>query len=385
MLNVFLDANILYRDPCFEKRTNKLLIDKVKRIGGKLYISDIVYKEIENNFKKQLDEINDKINKIKKDCKIPIEINNINTENEILKMKSKYEEYEKEGIIIRLETKNEFLPEVIERSIKRKKPFTENKQEFRDCLIWLTYADKVESDKLENCFFITTNSSDFYDKEGNLHEDLVQDSKNIKLHKDVHQFMENEDEMLKKLEDKKYIIDNYSDLDINIIMSNKILNEYIAKEVTNFVQSLSSYQLSGIYDENVDRAELEEFYIHELDNSYSDVNIDKKQVIYFANILVKAKISLKRYSTRQDVDITLKDSNIELIVRIAYDKELIKSDDDSKYKLSETINNIELTEEIFIETIDEEEFGFIMAKIMYELEMDARAEALDALEAYYYH
>ena len=93
MLNVFLDANILYRDPCFEKRTNKLLIDKVKRIGGKLYISDIVYKEIENNFKKQLDEINDKINKIKKDCKIPIEINNINTENEILKMKSKYEEY----------------------------------------------------------------------------------------------------------------------------------------------------------------------------------------------------------------------------------------------------------------------------------------------------
>ena len=300
-------------------------------------------------------------------------------------MKSKYEEYEKEGIIIRLETKNEFLPEVIERSIKRKKPFTENKQEFRDCLIWLTYADKVESDKLENCFFITTNSSDFYDKEGNLHEDLVQDSKNIKLHKDVHQFMENEDEMLKKLEDKKYIIDNYSDLDINIIMSNKILNEYIAKEVTNFVQSLSSYQLSGIYDENVDRAELEEFYIHELDNSYSDVNIDKKQVIYFANILVKAKISLKRYSTRQDVDITLKDSNIELIVRIAYDKELIKSDDDSKYKLSETINNIELTEEIFIETIDEEEFGFIMAKIMYELEMDARAEALDALEAYYYH
>lgn len=385
MLNVFLDANILYSDPCFEKNKNRVLLDKVSRIGGKLYITDIVYKEMENNFRKQLEEINSKISKIKNDCKIPIEINNIDVEKEIQKMRLKYSQYEEDGKLVKLETKNEFLPEVIERSINRKKPFTETKQEFRDCLIWMTYAHKVEEDRLENCFFITKNSSDFYDKEGNLHEDLVKDSKNIKLHKDIHQFMKNEEETLNKLEDKKYIIDNYSNLDIDSIKSNKTLNKYIEKIVMEYVQNLSSYELGGIYNEITDGAELEEVYIHDLDNSYNDINIDKKQITYFANMLVKAKISLKLYSKKQDIDITVKESDIELIVRIAYDKDIIKSDEDNEYRISDGMLNIELTDDIFIESIDEEDYGSILAGIMHEREMDARAEALDALEAYYNH
>ncbi|EES91051.1 hypothetical protein CLG_B1384 [Clostridium botulinum D str. 1873] len=41
-----------------KKGKNKILFDKINRIGGKIFICDIVYKEILNNYKKQLNEIN---------------------------------------------------------------------------------------------------------------------------------------------------------------------------------------------------------------------------------------------------------------------------------------------------------------------------------------
>lgn len=117
-----------------KKGKNKILFDKINRIGGKIFICDIVYKEILNNYKKQLNEINIQIDKID-NLKLKQEENillHIYVKFYIKEVERRFKEYISEEKVIKLPINNEILSEVIDRSIKSKKTFSEKLDNCRE-------------------------------------------------------------------------------------------------------------------------------------------------------------------------------------------------------------------------------------------------------------
>ncbi|GAA5417366.1 hypothetical protein Pryu01_02429 [Paraliobacillus ryukyuensis] len=194
-MNIFLDSNILYKDPFLKSIHNDILVNLAWLGEIKLYMSEVVYEEVINNYKKQLNEIYHSIN---------LEHNKIKT-----LVANKYEEqlYIDKSVevhcnallsfynnmffhnVIRLvRYSNDLLPELVNRSIKREKPFSNNKQEFRDAIIWLSYVSYAKENLLEECHLITNNKHDFQGDNGELHDDLKKDAETFKLYNSTKQF-----------------------------------------------------------------------------------------------------------------------------------------------------------------------------------------------------
>jgi hypothetical protein len=92
-----------------------------------------------------------------------------------------------------IEYSNKLLPELVSRSIQRKKPFSEKKVEFRDGIIWLSYVDFIKKNRLSNVFFITGNSSDFLNEERtDLHPDLKSDLSFLKIYASIKDLISSE-------------------------------------------------------------------------------------------------------------------------------------------------------------------------------------------------
>ncbi|SFB20502.1 protein of unknown function [Lentibacillus halodurans] len=203
-MNIFLDSNVVFTDPFMNKNIyNKLLLELAEKDFVTIYISEVVKKEIINNFEKELSKYYKEIEKSE------VKIKKILRENErlpfdwkvtvgeyVLKLKEHYEELEDYGLINVLDFDNNILPELVERSIKRKKPFTDKKQEFRDGIIWLTYANftKARERFIGTCYFITNNTSDFT-LNGEIHPDLQEDSTAFIFYKNTQEFFQNTDQV----------------------------------------------------------------------------------------------------------------------------------------------------------------------------------------------
>lgn len=378
MINIFLDSNILYSDPLMEKGKNKVLFDKINRSGGKIFICDVVYKEILNNYKKQLNEINVEVGKIKNKLnKLKLEestLSHIDVELQIREIEKQFKEYIREEKIILLSTDNDILPEVIDRSIKRKKPFSEKKQEFRDCIIWLTYAKRVENENLDNCIFITQNTSDFCDKKGSLHKDLLEDTKRFKFHKDVYQFLKNESQLISKIEldqvtrkFKNYIIGEPE------FQKEVIFNE-IYCHINNYFIELSEDEVTDLYvGMYLNYIELYDIDIKSIIKTDNDINKDDLTITEFGDIEIEASVELKVYDEEEDWSIA---STTILLVSSYWAKLKIEEN----YEVNEKIYKIEL-DNIKVKEIDVD----VVNEYYNDLESTARAEMREAQEEYYRH
>ncbi|MGO0062615.1 PIN domain-containing protein [Brevibacillus fluminis] len=100
-----------------------------------------------------------------------------------------FKSLEQEGIIHIVPFSNDFLPELIHRSIYRIRPFTETKQEFRDAVIWFSYAKLAEEQNLDGCFFICGNTNDYLDKNGQMHPALIEKSSRFTLIRDIYNLL----------------------------------------------------------------------------------------------------------------------------------------------------------------------------------------------------
>ncbi|KLU74259.1 MULTISPECIES: PIN domain-containing protein [Clostridium] len=302
MLNIFLDSNIFYGDPYLSQGLNRILLSKINKFEGKIYISDIVVKEVKNNYSKHLQEINNKIKRLNKELKgIPnsYDISMVEIQEELEKMQEHFLNSVNENKIVILETNNDLLPEVINRSINRIKPFTENKQEFRDCLIWLTYVNEVETNKLENCFFITNNISDFCIKDKNkkihLHSDLKKDTNRIKIHSSIYKFLENEKKLIEKLDDIN-IECKIQHITINEFESQieDIIMEEIYIEIDKYIADISSSSLSNIYKVNIDYASLTSIESYKIIEVKTDIDIQNGIVNYYGKLSIVANMDLQQ-------------------------------------------------------------------------------------------
>jgi hypothetical protein len=165
-------------------------LEKAKEKKITLYMSIIVYEELKRHTIKNYKSAQ------KAYTSAIFELNKFIPQNEAIMPRidiekefvAFYETFKKDFNLHILNFKNDFFPSVMERALNRQKPFNNDKTEVKDCTIWLTYADYVETSKMSDCFLLTNNSKDFYSKElvsddpieYALHEDLQKDSKRVK-------------------------------------------------------------------------------------------------------------------------------------------------------------------------------------------------------------
>lgn len=201
-MNIFIDTSVIYKDPFWKGNFFSELIEIVQEKEIGLFISDVVLMEIERNYAKivddqifQLSKAHSQIEHYQMDLD---NISTINKEKSLDGLKNHYKKLEEDEIIKVLKYSNEMMPEIVQRAIYRKKPFTETKTELKDTIIWLTYSEYAEENKLSDCILLTSNVSDFCNPDKmkqqifEIHPDLKKDTNRFKVYKSPKELIQNE-------------------------------------------------------------------------------------------------------------------------------------------------------------------------------------------------
>lgn len=183
-MDIIIDANIIRRDLKLNDKNFEILCDYLTRTNSKLIYPSIVLDEVKGLYKRALKEkieqyhsIHKKLKSTLVETKLP-EIPNVDVDVEA----EKYIEFlhsklstSKDNII---DYKNEFLPELVNRAIERKKPLDGKGQQFRDGLLWLSLLDYAKNADDRRIAFISDNPSDFAEKgENKLCSELLAETK----------------------------------------------------------------------------------------------------------------------------------------------------------------------------------------------------------------
>lgn len=313
-MNIFVDTSILFTDPFLNEIFKKEIITACKQNRLNIFISEVVIKELSFNYEKNLD-------------KIIIDIKNINTNSD--KLIPNFEKLnipEKQNLVKQLEdfyielsdlknfhilpVNNDFLPLVLEKAIKRLKPFTEKKTELKDALIWLTYINHISKNNLDDNYLLTQNVNDFGLKQADqtfiIHPELQKECEKITLtnsFKEIHKIHKKYIEVQEEQTKQKFIA---------WIENENINDDYVQKILwDNFIDNVSDNISNYIDKIDLDRyfedshlismggyAEIDEFYW----GSCSDIEIEvlEENAIISGIIEISAEIQAHRYNSARD-------------------------------------------------------------------------------------
>jgi hypothetical protein len=273
-MNIFLDTTVTFSDPFFKRNYNRNFLKLAREYKDiTFFMSEIVYKEtkrhFEKNVKENLENVNKAQNKLKNykrgyfetgvNAKAEIEQNVKNLLNDFDMF---YKELQEDGLLHILPCPDNILPDLIDRAVNRKKPFKENKSEFRDAATWLTYAKYTEQNDASDCYFITENISDFFDdKKENIHPDLLEDSNKFKPFFTLMKLAQ-EDEKTKlyfeEKQEKEQRIQEW--IDENYINENYVLGYFKESSFNGLFNQI--YHLCSDYISSLNRINLDGMYYH---------------------------------------------------------------------------------------------------------------------------
>lgn len=192
-MHFFLDSTLFQngKDVFLKNRYSQEFLNICRQQNFKIYISTVVIDEIRRQYhgfiSSQLKNIRTAIGAFNIIPRIrPIQVTYPEIEEAMYAFEQHFKNLQEEGIVQIVTYSNDFLPELIHRSIYRIKPFTESKQEFRDAIIWFSYAQLAEEQQFENCYLITGNTTDYLTKDGQLYDALAEKSRRFILYKDVY-------------------------------------------------------------------------------------------------------------------------------------------------------------------------------------------------------
>lgn len=379
MVNVFLDSNILFNNPFMDSGFNKKLLEKVAKVKGTVFITNIVYKEVINNYRKLLIKDNDTIKNLNKDLErahVENRISEINIEEMIKKLKNRLDDLNEENKIKILETDNNLLDSAIDRAIKEIKPCSAGKEEIRDSLIWLTYVRKVESEKLENCFFISNNTKDFFSNDGRaLHQDLVNDTNRMKAYKSLSDFFSKECDLFDTI-NIDILRDNFT-FSCHELYSDEIYSEF-EELLFNYVSENNKLISKYIFDCNTENTiSLEKFNMQDPEISSTEVNLGNKTIDIYGKIEIYIELSMNIYS-KTVVTVAIITVNFYCVKEIK-----IKSDTE-EYLLKEGFKEFDF-EDVDITKLSDEDIDIYMEEEQYEAEQDGWAEQMEAEQEYFEH
>lgn len=237
-MDVFLDSNILFEDYFFDKKSAKKILDYAQKGLINLYMSEIVRLELRRQFIKEIDSKNRELSKVVKDAtrlKLDTAVELIDVDLQLEKFDRFYTQLESIDCLKIVQYKNEYLPDIVDRAIYRKKPFTEEKTELKDAIIWKSYADFVETNDLEDCILLTNNTNDFCTKadKSKIHPDLLVDSARFFVINSAFDFLKQKSTLLESPQHKfqTYI----SKLDFNDELVHELILENFDKQIKKAV------------------------------------------------------------------------------------------------------------------------------------------------------
>lgn len=240
-MNLFIDTSVIFTDPYWKRNFASVIINWAKEKKVTIFICDVVIEELKENIKKN---IQIEIKQIKKSYtslgQITLREPKFtlpNIEEELKTLGNFFSElFEIENINL-LHSSSDDFKEILKRAIKKQKPFAENRNEFKDTVIWITYSKYATKKSLKNCFLLTNNVTDFCKKGNNneLHDDLKEDNDKFKINVSLNEFFKNNNTLLnsyksswissKKLDPKSVELLLIQNEKIRDIVSNKINNE----------------------------------------------------------------------------------------------------------------------------------------------------------------
>lgn len=183
-MDTIVDANIIRRDLKLNDKGFDILVDYLSKTGSRLIFPSIVIEEVKSLYKRALQERNDEFAKANEKLKgtlvnvklpdiLTIDINK-EADNYLTYLHKKLGTSEMNIVPY----KNEYLPELVNRAIERKKPLDNKGQQFRDGILWLTLLDYAESTEEKIIAFISDNPTDFAEKgENKLSSQLSEEAK----------------------------------------------------------------------------------------------------------------------------------------------------------------------------------------------------------------
>lgn len=306
-MKIFIDSTVTVMDPFMKNNFNGALLQIAEEGFIEIIISKVVIDETRNKLEMHLREKSNSVsknihdlNKFLKDSLIDdIELN---IENVMLQFDAFYNTLKETGIIDIVEYDNNILPTLVERSIKRIKPFSERKQEFRDGIIWLTYAQIAEKGTDEVCFMITSNTEDYFDEEKKeLHPILVNDTNKIKLYKTVKELITSETELIELKDHVEAIkfIDSINFDDTFVLQSiNQNFLEELFSELKSISENTQPYEISDKYFE-LGYINVELLDIKTIDDI--DTAIIGNKILVGGTLTVPAYVEVYEYNPNYDI------------------------------------------------------------------------------------
>lgn len=187
-IHLFLDTTLTFQDPFFKKNFNHQLIRLSEIHAFPIFMSKVVYDETRNKYELNVKERISSLESALKELEnyYPTNLDTVTIKCTLDDFMKQFDEYYldliERKILHIIEYDNSMLPILVERSIKRIKPFGSKKQEFRDAITWLSYVKFAEANNLDNCFLITNNLDDFCDNKikNTIHPELLKDSNKFK-------------------------------------------------------------------------------------------------------------------------------------------------------------------------------------------------------------
>ncbi|PIQ20227.1 MAG: hypothetical protein COW65_16180, partial [Cytophagales bacterium CG18_big_fil_WC_8_21_14_2_50_42_9] len=194
--------SVVYTDPFWKRNFPGQLLEAAKDGRVRVYIADVVLRELRRNFEKQLDKefsaISSANSNIKKLSRRHQDIPALTKDKYLEDFDKYYEELFKNKNIIKLPTDESMFNDLLDRAIERKKPFTDNRSEFKDAVIWITYFKYAKEKGLQNCHLLSNNKKDFTDTDGKLHPELKSDYDKFEVHITIDDFYKANKETIDK-------------------------------------------------------------------------------------------------------------------------------------------------------------------------------------------
>lgn len=311
-MKIVFDTNILHFDFFLRNAQIVDICETSRQYGIDVYIPEVVYDEMVNQYLERIEEVQKEIDSKAIDLRgISTSLSLVNPIDEANKaqmirdypsiLNKKLEDLG----IKKLPYPNISHKEVVDRDLKRRRPFQKSGKGYRDALIWesiLTIIDKTEDDP--NVIFLNKNTHDFFEK-GDLHPDLKQDltlkglkSESLKIYDNLNNAITNHirplQERIKELLDKFSGSSAIGGIDIKEYLLNSIeddLNKILSDEDNCYTLGTNLYFENPEFNELVDvSCEIKD--IHYLTSDQIIVDVEASVLVNVEGYLHKADYPL---------------------------------------------------------------------------------------------
>jgi len=269
MMKIVLDTNIFRQDLLMNSTHFNLLFDYSEKTKSLIVVPEVVFEEVIELYKRELQDKIARLKAIQKNMRNLL-VNGTIEENKVVieEEAKKYTEHflKKLNIKETVMYKDSYLKELVRRATQRVKPCSENGEEFRDALLWLTVLDIARVDEAFEVVFISNDNRAFAEKNSGLHSDLQRELDREKLvvryYDSIQAFIKAHGTRIEFIT-KTWIEENLVESDIDRAVTD-ILEKHGEEKLIRWLEL--SKRSTGYYNVIQPLIGLDKFYVYEMND-----------------------------------------------------------------------------------------------------------------------